>query len=109
MGKLFYSPLALQDMDGIWNYIFEELSNPTAASNTVNRILDHIDRLRQFPEIGSPFSSVAKIETDYRYLVYGNYLAFYRSQGEDIYIDRVLYGRRDYLKILFGELPEENV
>lgn len=109
MNKLFYSPLALQDVDGIRNYINEELNNPIAAASTINHILDNLDRLREFPEIGSPLSSIVMIETDYRFIVCGSYLSFYRCRGGDIYIDRVLYGRRDYLKILFGELPEENV
>ena len=36
-------------------------------------------------------------------------MVFYRANGNDIYIDRVLYGRRDYLRVLFDktELPEQ--
>lgn len=45
-------------------------------------------------------------ETDYRYLVCDKYLAFYRCISGDIYIDRILYGRRDYLTILFEESSE---
>lgn len=108
MSKLHYSPVALRDLDDIWDYICEELSNPTAALNTVNSIQDNLSRLRAFPEMGSPLATIVMIETDYRFLVYGNYLAFYRSHGEDVYIDRILCGRRDYLKILFGELPEKD-
>lgn len=44
------------------------------------------------------------IESDYRFLVSGNYLIFYRAYGAEVYIDRVLYGRRDYLRILFDGL-----
>ena len=106
MSKLHYSPAALHDLDDIWYYICTELGNPTAAANTVNYIQDNIGRLREFPEMGSPLGPVVMIETDYRFLVCGNYLAFYRSRSGDIYIDRILYGRRNYLKILFGELPE---
>ena len=43
------------------------------------------------------------MESDYRFLVSGNYLVFYRAYGKDVYIDRVLYGRRDYMLILFGD------
>ncbi len=106
--KLYYSPLALRDLEDIRNYINDELTNPAAALNTVNTILDKLGRLRVFLETGSPLGAVITIETDYRFLVCGNYLAFYRSRGEDVYIDRIIYGRRDYVKILFGEQPEED-
>ena len=102
MNKLYYSPEALNDLDEIWEYIFEDLQNPTAAQNTVNGILNSIERLQDFSEIGPSLSSVTEVESDYRFLVCGNYLTFYRVKGEDAYIDRILYGRRDYLRILFG-------
>ncbi len=47
--------------------------------------------------------TVADTESDYRFLVSGNYLVFYRAYGKDVYIDRVLYGRHDYMRILSGD------
>ena len=105
--KIYYSPQASRDMDEIWDYIVLELQNPSAAENTVNRILDAIDQLADFAEIGSPLSSVAEVESDYRVLVTGNYLTFYRTQGNEVYIDRILYGRRDYLRILFEGMTDD--
>ncbi|MCD8367218.1 MAG: type II toxin-antitoxin system RelE/ParE family toxin [Clostridiales bacterium] len=101
--KLHYSPDALRDLDEIWEYIQVELSNPSAAANVVNDILDTLDRLEDFAEMGAPLSSVADVESNYRFIQSGNYLAFYRPEGTDIYIDRILYGRRDYLRILFDK------
>ena len=51
--KIQYSPLALKDLDEIWDYITNELMNPSAADNTVNGIMDMIDGLDGFPETGS--------------------------------------------------------
>ena len=99
--KIYYSPEANRDLDEIWDYIVSELQNPSAAKNTVNRILDAVDQLVDFTEIGAPLSSIAEVESDYRVLVTGSYLTFYRVRGNEVYIDRVLYGRRDYLRILF--------
>ena len=39
----------------------------------------------------------------YRYLVCGSYMVFYHIHIEEVMVDRILYGRRDYLSILFGE------
>ena len=103
MAKIRYSEAAIQDLEEIGDYIAETLKSPMAALNTVSRIQDAVDRLADFPLIGSPLSSIVKAETDYRFLVCGNYLAFYRVRADNIHIDRVLYGRRDYMAILFGD------
>lgn len=98
-----YSPEALRDLDEIWDYILTELCNPSAAKNTVGSIQDSINQLANFPEMGALLSSVTSVVSDYRFLVTGNYMTFYRIAGADVYVDRILYGRRNYLRILFGE------
>jgi addiction module RelE/StbE family toxin len=103
VAKISYSNTAITDLEQIGDYIAKQLKNPSAALNTVNKIQDKIDTLADFPLIGVPLSSIYAIDTDYRFLVSGNYLAFYRLAGDEILIDRVLYGRRDYIAVLFGE------
>ena len=61
-------------MDEIWEYIVFELCNPQAAENTVNKIMDAVDELENFTEIGALLSSVTDIESDYRFLISGNYM-----------------------------------
>ena len=101
--KIYYAWAARQDLDDIWDYIVEELANVSAAAKTVDQIMERIDPLADFPEMGPPLSSIADTEKDYRFLVSGNHLIFYRLRGSDVYIDRVLYGRRDYLRVLFDK------
>ena len=98
---IHYSPESLQDLDDIWEYIVMELGNPDAAMNVVNNIMDMIDKLKEFSEMGARLSLTVGIENDYRFLVSGNYLLFYRINSQDVYIDRVLYNKRDYTSILF--------
>jgi len=107
MNRLHYSPEALNDLDEIWTYISKELHNPAAALNTVEDILDSIDNLREISEMGPPLSSITGIESDYRFLVCGKYIAFYRVDKVEVSIDRILYGGRDYMRILFGNLPDD--
>jgi len=106
VAKISYSRAAIRDLEEIGNYIVEQLKNPQAAFITINKIQDAIDKLADFPLIGSPLSSVYEMDTDYRFLVCGNYLAFYRPQESEVLIDRILYGRRNYLVILFEELSQ---
>ena len=40
-------------------------------------------------------------------LLYANYLIFYRYEDDIVFVSRILYGRRDYTHILFGDLPED--
>lgn len=105
--KIHYSPESRRDLDDIWDYIVSELQNRSAVERVINRIIDAVDPLKNFAEMGTPLSSIADIGTDYRFLVSGNYMVFYRVQGNDVYIDRVLYGRSDYMSVLFKDLLRE--
>lgn len=105
--KIHYSPESRRDLDGIWDYIVSDLQNRSAAERVINRIMDAVDPLKDFAEMGTPLSSIADIGTDYRFLVSGNYMVFYRVQSNDVYIDRVLYGRSDYMSDLFKDLLRE--
>jgi addiction module RelE/StbE family toxin len=107
MAKIRYSDAAKADLEQIGDYISEKLKSPVAALNTVNKIQDAVDKLEEFPFMGASMSSIVKADTDYRFLVSGNYLVFYHADSNNVYIDRILYGRRDYLQILFGALPED--
>jgi len=106
MAQIHISPEEESDLQSIRSYISAELDSPVAATNVIAKIVKSIRNLEVFPNIGTPLSAIIDIPTDYRYLVSGNYLSFYRTDGENVYIVRVLYGKRDYLRILFGELPK---
>lgn len=105
--KLHYSPESLQDLDEIYEYITMELFNTDAALKVINDMMSTIDKLEDFAEMGKLLSSVASVKSDYRFLISGSYLAFYRVTDAAVYIDRILYGKRDYLRILFDHFPAE--
>lgn len=107
MNQIVYSPKAQADLDAIWDYISEKLMNPTAAENTVNGILDTVDMLKKQSEIGKPLYFSSGLYSGYRYLIYKNYLAFYRILDETVYVDRIVYGRRDYMRLLFHDLNDD--
>ena len=107
MNNLHLSPEAQEDLSEIKAYIAEDLENPQAALATVTKITKTIRILQEHALIGTPLSAVADVSSDYRYLVSGNYMVFYRAAGEDVFVDRILYGRRDYLRILYGDTPNQ--
>lgn len=98
--KIHYSPKSLSDLDEIFDYIAFELKDIIAANNTVNGIIDSINILKQFAESGSILCLPTGEITIYRYVISGNYLSFYHLSENEVYIDRILYGKRDYIKIL---------
>lgn len=102
--RIHYSPESRHDLDDIWDYIVSELQNRSAAEHVINRIMDTVDHLKNFAEMGTPLSSIADVGTGYRFLVSGNYMVFYRVQDSNVYIDRVLYGQSDYMSVLFKDL-----
>jgi len=104
MAKIEYSPDAFSDLEQIGDYIEQELMSPVAAYNIITKILDSIENLSVFPLMGMQLSSLADVDSDYRVLVCGNYLAFYRYDDIYVYIDRIIYGKRDYIAILFPGL-----
>ncbi len=107
MNDLHISPEAQDDLADIKAYIAQDLENPQAALSTVTKITKAIRMLRDYGLIGASLSSIADVNTDYRFLTSGNYIILYRTVGKDVFIDRILYGRRDYLRILFGDTEEE--
>ena len=107
MAEIRLAPEAIHDLQQTKASISEDLCNEQAAINTLSNIMKHIRILAQFPESGAPLSSLVDFETDYRFLVCGNYTAFYRVEAQIIYIVRILYGRRNFMQILFGE-PKDN-
>ena len=106
--KLLYSPAAAADLEEINEYIAGELCSPAAARNVIGGILDAAEKLEDFPNMGTPLRAVTDMESDYRFIAVRGYTLFYRSFGDCVYIDRILHGRRDYMRILFdvGEQAE---
>lgn len=103
MNNLHLSEEAQNDLLEIKAYIEEELLNPAAALATVSRITKSLRILQNHAQAGALLSSIADIASDYRFIVSGNYISFYRAYGNEVFIDRILYARRDYMRILFGD------
>lgn len=107
MNNIYLSEEAQNDLMEIKAYIENELLNPSAALATVNRITKSLRILRTYAQAGARLSSAADIETDYRFIISGNYISFYRVYDKDVYVDRILYARCDYMRILFGDISTE--
>ena len=107
--KLLLTAAARQDLKEIHQYISSSLRNPTAVKNVVQKITSQIRSLEDFSEKGT-ILFMEENPIPYRYLVSENYMSFYHIQKDSVIIDRILYGRRDYLQILLGgSLEDEEI
>lgn len=108
MAKIRLSPLALSDLKEVKEYITDELCNPIAANRIVTKIIKDYSLLETSQKLGPPLSSIVHIDTDYRFLISGKYIIFYKEDDEYVSIYRILYGARDYIKILFSDKLTED-
>ena len=106
MIKISLSAEAERDLIQIKSYITDELETPAAANRILAGIIKRIRILSKFPELGPSLETIVSFQSGYRFLVCGNYLAFYLYEQNVVLVDRVLYGKRDFVKVLFGGLTE---
>ncbi|MCM1365193.1 MAG: type II toxin-antitoxin system RelE/ParE family toxin [Faecalibacterium sp.] len=99
--KLIYTPQSRKDLKEIKSYIAANLQNPSAAKNISDKILAACHNLKFYPNMGISLKAKAGIETDYRCLICGNYIAFYTIDSQTVRIERILDGRTEYMKIIF--------
>lgn len=107
MHKLHITPAAASDLAEIKAYISLELYHPQAARRIVKSITHDLRHLRQNPHLGVSVSAKTGRGDDLRALISGNYFLFYRVKDETIQVARVLDGRQDYLRVLFGSTEEK--
>lgn len=98
--KLVIYPAAQEDLEQIFSYISEKLCNPTAAIKQIEDFENALDTVCLFPQ-SCPFTENEYVkDRTLRKLVVNNYIVFYRVKNEEIQVIRVIYGMRDYAKIL---------
>ena len=74
---------------------------PVSAKNVTTAILDQIELLGAFPEMGSRPMAALIAEASFRYIVVRKYLCFYSVTGETVYVHHIVHGSTDYIKRLF--------
>ena len=101
LATLSLSAEARRDIKSIQDYIAVEKESPQTALRVREKILDKIENLLRLPDSGTLLSSRVNFPTNYRYAKAAGYLIFYRHEDNQILVDRVIHGKRDYIAILF--------
>jgi len=100
--KVKYTAAAVDDLDEIFSFISKD--NADAAEALLGKLDHHIAGLAESPNRGSVLSEedYTLVQRGYRFIIVHPYLVFYRITENTVIIHRVLHGRRDYLRELFG-------
>lgn len=89
---------AEQDLSEIYEYI--AVDNISAAERLLTRIEKGLNTLARQPSLGRLPRDPDISRLGYRYLIIGEYLAFYCIEGSVILVYRIIHGARDYSDIL---------
>ena len=89
------SALAEEDLDEIWSYVAEDAS-PTTADRLIDAIFDRFELLVEQPRMGR---NRPEFGEGVRSFVVESYVIYYRQEGDDVLIARILHGRRDQIAV----------
>ena len=105
--KVQYSKSAIRDLDRVWAEVFEASKSYDITKKYIDDLMDKDEAKADYPKSGSPLYYQDSF-TGYYFVVFKAYLAFYRLEDDVMLIDRVLFGRSDYMRYLHLGTDEES-
>ena len=97
MMKLRINLVVAEDLKTIKKFIAED--NADKALETVQEIYRQFENIQQFPYIGADLSKRVSFKTDYKYVVWNDYVVLYKVAKEAVEIYRVVNRYQDITKI----------
>ena len=100
--KIYITKDAHQDLSDITSYIKDKLYNPKAASDFLCEVEKYCESLKSNPLTFEACRDARLNTMGYRKVPIKNYICFYKIEEKEksVYIMRIIYGRRDYCKLI---------
>jgi len=100
--KVLMTQSAAEDLQGITDYIANELREPAIAKKLVGRIREAVMSLAELPTRHALVADERLAVQRIRKTVVDNYIIFYAlsEKAATVTVIRILYGRRDWESIL---------
>ena len=95
--KLRINPLVVTDLKDIRDFIAED--NVEKAVETVNEIYGKFENIQLFPGMGADLSKRVNFRTEYKYVVWNDYVILYKAGKEFVEIYRVVNRYQDITRI----------
>ncbi len=98
--KIEYAPIAIRDLDRVYAEVLEASKDIGTAIRYIDDLMDQVAAKGEFPKSGSPLYYESGF-TGYYFVVFKAYMAFYRVDADRIYVDRIVFGRSEYIRNIF--------
>lgn len=92
MAIITWSPAALDDVDAIAEFISRDSRDRAALF--IDRLIASVDRLERYPYTGRVIPEIGSNES--REIIYGAYRIMYRVKNDEVWINGVIHGARDW-------------
>lgn len=92
MGKVIWSPAALDDVDAIAEFIARDSVHRAALF--AERLTEASERLIDFPMSGRIIPEIDNPNA--REIIYGAYRIMYKIAGDEVWVTSVIHGARDF-------------
>ena len=95
-----YSKESKQDLVDIKKFIKYNLQEPNIADKLITKIRKEINKLLDDPEIYQTIDDDFIKRLEIRKILVDNYIVFYKIKNTTVEIVRIMYGRRNWIKLL---------
>ncbi len=97
--ELIYSRDAIRDLDEVWDQVALASRNHEITEKYLDDLQDAIEEMTPHPKTGIPLY-YEELFTGYYHIRFKEYYAFYRIEGSNILVDRILFAKMDYIRAL---------
>lgn len=97
MLKIRINPMVVKDLKSIRDYIAED--NEAYVTKTIMEIYSKFENLQIFPGMGSDLSKRVSFRTDYKYVIWEDYVIIYKVSDEYVELYRVINRYQDITRI----------
>ena len=102
--EIVFSKKSELQIDEIYQYVYNASNDEETAKKFANELLDKTEILKKQAFVGRQLELIDNIVTQYRFILYKDYLMFYRVDDKKVYIDRILSSKRDYVNEFTKEM-----
>ena len=97
--KIYWTPFALKSLDNIKEYIEQEAQSENIANKYVDKLVNRVEQLQDFPESGQKEELLKHLKQNSRYLVEGSYKIIYQYQDNKVIVTDVFHAKQNPIKI----------
>ena len=90
------------DLQKITNDVLSVSRSVDITINFIEELKTSLERLKTFPDSGAMPKDRYLLSQNYRFIVYKDYLAFYKidEESKKVYVETIFNGKLDYTRIL---------